>query len=268
MTDASPQPEDDAAATAGDLPGPVKVSPDPGRARRHRKWVADHLPEWLGRRYESLVVPADVPERYAAIGLAELVAQLSTTDTGTAKAVLAEAEAIHDEPYDRIESAERRATTLQGTVAIAASATVAGGGLLLNGTSVRGEGWRVSIAVMLLAVVGALLGCAVRAVGVTGRIFQFEEPGLERIGRRSSMSEAEALTFRAAELLRAADVADMIGSVKVGLLRDAARWFRTALISLALLATIICAYVFAGPATAPSAPATPTAVRHHAVRHP
>jgi hypothetical protein len=247
--------EDDAAVGTGDLPGPVKVSPDPGRVRRRRKWVVDHLPEWVGRQYESLVVPADVPEGYAAIGLAELVAQLSTKDAGTAKAVLAEAEAIHDEPYERIESAERRATTLQGTVAIAASAAVAGGGLLLNGTSVRGDVWRVAIAAMLLGVVGALLGCAVRAVGVTGRIFQFEEPGLERIGRRSAMQEADALTFRAAELLRAADVADMIGSVKVGLLRSAAWWFRTALILLALLAAVICAYVLVGPATASSAPA-------------
>lgn len=237
----------DSSASDRQLPGPVVVSADPRRARLRRRWVANNLPPRALSWYESLVVPAEVPDGYATVGLAELASSLATADAGTAKAILAEAEAIHAEPYARIDSAERRATTLQGTVAIAASAAVAGGGLLLNGDSVRGDGWRLAAAVMLIAVVAALLACAVRAVGVTGRIFQFEEPGVERISSRSRMSEPDALTFRAAELLRAADVADVIASVKVGLLRSAAWWFRSALVLLALLATVICLYVVAGP---------------------
>jgi hypothetical protein len=240
-------------AGGDELPGPITVSPDPRRARRRWRWIQDHVGARLQRAYASLVVPAEPPERFAASGLSELSRSLATKDVGTAKAVLAEAQAIHDEPYERIDGAERRATTLQGTVAIAASAAVAGGGLLLGNASVRGEGWRVAVAVVLVAAVGALLACAVRAVGVTGRIFQFEEPGLERIVARAAATEAEALTFRAAELLRAADVADMVASIKVGLLRSAAWWFRTALFLLALLAALLCAYVVDGPPREPDA---------------
>jgi hypothetical protein len=225
------------------LPDAIVRSPDPGRRRRRWQWVQDHLPERLQRVYALLVVPADPPEGFGRTSLQDLARSLTTADVGTARAILAEAEAAHSEPYERIESAERRATTLQGTVAIAASAAVAGAGLLLGDASIEGTLWRAGFAVFLVLAVGALLACAVRAVGVTGRMFQFEEPGLERITYRATMTESEALTLRAAELLRAADVADMIGAIKVGLLRAAAWWFRTALVMLGLVAALVCAYV-------------------------
>jgi hypothetical protein len=162
------------------------------------------------------------------------------------KAVVAEAEAIFAEPHNRIEKAERRATTLQGSVAIAASLSIAGTGLLADASAVQGQGWRTLMALTLLAFVVCLTGCAVRAVGATLRLFRFEEPGPERIFARAEMDESEALANRAAELLRAADVTNEIAKVKVGLLRAAGWWFRLALMMLALLTAIMAAYVIWG----------------------
>lgn len=231
-----------------DPTGPITVSPDP-RKWRTRRGV---FPE--GRRreiWDKIVVPADPPERFASESLGELAGKLRTTDEDVAAAILAEAEAAYREPQQLIESAERRATTLQGTVAIAASVALAGGGLLLGPSRISGREWRIAIFVVLALFVVCLLSCAVRALGATVRIFNFEEPGYERIVERASMSNAEALTNRAAELLRASAVADMIGSVKVGLLRAAAWWFRVALVLLALLTAVVGAYAIWGSTEPP-----------------
>ncbi len=251
-----------------DPTGPIIVSPDPKKWRTRRSV----FPE--GRRrnvWDKIVVPSDPPERFATESLSDLVVKLSTTDEHVAAAILTEAEAAYREPQELIESAERRATTLQGTVAIAASVALAGGGLLLDPSRVSGREWRIAIVVTLALFVVCLLGCAVRALGATVRIFNFEEPGYARIADRATMSNSEALTNRAAELLRASAVADMIGSVKVGLLRAAAWWFRLALVLLALLTIVVSAYAIWG-AKEPSSDtphqstkaaiiATPTAVQ-------
>jgi len=222
--------------------GAITVSPDPKKWRKRRARVPQRLrPAW-----DYLVVPAEVPEQFNQ-SVSELAARLKSENAEVAKAVLAEAEAIYAEPQERIESAERRATTLQGTVAIAASLAIAGGSLLTD-TKIQGQGWRSLLALALLAFVICLTGCAVRAVGVTLRIFHFEEPGPKRIFERAGIErEEEALVHRAAELLRAAGVADEIGRVKVGLLRSAGWWFRLALLTLTLLTALVAAYVICGP---------------------
>lgn len=194
-----------------------------------------------------VLVPAPPPGGFAAKSLAEVHESLKTVDVGAAKATLAEAEATFQEPQDRIDSAERRATTLQGTVAIAAAVVTAGAGLLLDPTKVAGQGWRAALALAFGLFVFCLVACAVRALGATSRIFQLPNPGPQRIVDRAAMSESDALTHRAAELLRSADVADVVGAVKVGLLTSAAWWFRAALLMLGVLIALIAGYVFAGP---------------------
>lgn len=235
-----------------DLTGPITNSPDPKKWRRRRT----KLPIALVPLWDYVMVPAEPPERFATESLGDLANKLKTTDEDVAAAVLSEAEAAYSEPQQRIDSAERRATTLQGTVAIAASVALAGGGLLLDPSRIHGRCWRIAIVVLLALFVVCLLGCAVRALGATVRIFHFEEPGFTRITDRASMSSADAKTYRAAELLRAAAVADMIGSVKVGLLRSAAWWFRVALVLLVLLTTLVSAYAIWG--AEPSAEASPS----------
>lgn len=230
------------AAQPKDSTAPILVSPDPEKwRRRHEKLLS-----WLDGIWRYVFVPADPPERFANEPLDALAGKLKTQDENVARATLAEAEAIYAEPHDRIESAERRATTLQGTVAIAGSVALAGLGLLLSGSRIRGTGWRAGVAVLLIAFVVCLIACAWRALAATSRIFNYEEPGIERIFERTSMNVADALTYRAAELLRAYAVADMIGSVKVGLLRAAAWWFRCALVLLGLLTILVCCYALFG----------------------
>lgn len=228
--------------------GPFSNSPDIARRngliRMLRRTVSEHSFTPL-KNY--VLVPAPIPSEYAAETLTDLAARLKTDDPDVAKALLDEAEAMYKEPADRIESAERRATTLQGVVAVAASVAVASGGLLLDPTKIAGHGWRIAIAAILLVFVLCLLACAVRALGATTRIFRFLQPGHTRIAERAQMSATEALTHRAAELLRAYDVADQVGAVKVGLLRSAAWWFRASLVMLALLMGLLAAYTIAGP---------------------
>lgn len=222
--------------------GPITVSADPTKWRNRRGKVPSCL-LWL---WDYIFVPADPPERFATEPLADLAAKLRTDNQELAAAILAEAEATYAEPQDRIESAERRATTLQGTVAIAASVALAGAGLLLDPGRIQGHLWRIAFGVLLILFVICLTGCAIRALSVTARIFNFEEPGIDRIFDRAKMDRAEVLTQRAAEMLRAFAVADMIGSVKVGLLRAAAWWFRWALVWLALLTILVGAYAIRG----------------------
>lgn len=239
--------------------GPIIRSPDPRRWRDRWLWVQGHCPDLLQRAYASAVVPADVPGGYAAVHLNTLKEQLRTPCEATASAVLAEAESAAAEPQERIDGAERRATTLQGTLAIAASVTVAGAGLVLRDDTIDAGGWRTALAATFAAAVIALLACALRAAQVTGRIFQFEEPGFERIAARAQMSASDAMTSRAAELLRAAAVADVVGSIKVGLLRAAAGWFRLALVLLGAVAALLLAYalVHANDGVPPRVVSTP-----------
>jgi len=197
--------------------------------------------------HNYVLVPARHPTGFALEPLPDLAARLATEDERVAMVILEEALATHQEPLDRIDSAERRATTLLGAVAIAASVVIAGAGLMLDSSKVQGQGWRVALAALLLVFVGCLAACAMRALAVTGRAFRFYGPGPHRIGDRAAMGEAAALVHRAAELLRSSEVANQIGRVKVGLLRSAAWWFRIAILTLVALAGLILAYAISGP---------------------
>jgi hypothetical protein len=246
MTD---QPEQSGPPAEDELPGAIEKSPDPERIRERRA----QLTGWRLKLYDYRVVPAEIPSEFNE-PLDQLIERLSTDDALTAATILEEAQAISAEATSRIDSAERRATTLQGTVAIAASLVVAGAGLLLDPSKVTDRDWRIVLLIVLAAVLGCLIGCAWRALAVTGRMFEFEQPGPERIHLRAKASGVNAQTFRAAELLRAAGVSSEVGAVKVGLLRSSAWWLRAALAVLA--AFIVAVSVYAATASdSPTAPA-------------
>ena len=223
------------------LPGRISRSPDPPRIRNRRPKSQG----WRRKLFDYVVVPAEVPADFNE-PLVVLFDRLSTDDEATAATILDEARAVFDETAHRIEGAERRATTLQGTAAIAASLVVAGGGLLLDPAKIADQGWRVGLLVLLVGFLGSLIACAWRALAVTGRIFEFEQPGPERIFLRAKLNGIQAQTARAAELLRAAGVASEIGAVKVGLLRSAAWWLRVALAAMAAFGVVLCLYVATG----------------------
>lgn len=252
---------------AGDgPPGAIARSPDPkklrdGLARRSglRRRLFIRLRQPANRPGFFGDPPEELPFHFNK-GIDELVKQLKgarDVNEKTAVLTLAEAQAVFDEPVARIDSAERRATTLQGTVAISASLVVGGAGLLLDTSKVHGHGWRITLALTLAALLVCLIGCAVRALSATSRIFQFEQPGYERLHQRAGMSPTDASLHLAAELLRASSVADEIAGMKIGFLQRAAWWFRCALIFLALLAGVLCAYAIAsGSEESPESGAT------------
>ncbi len=211
-----------------ELPGRIERSPDPKRIRDRRA----SLSGWRRTIYDHVVVPAEIPQEFNE-PLAELIDRLRTADPLTAATILEEAQAISAGTMGRIDSAERRATTLQGTVAIAASLAVTGAGLLLDPSKVPDRDWQFALLALLGCFLACLIGCAWRALSVTGRMFEFEQPGPERIHLRAQAVGPDAQAFRAAELLRAAGVASEVGAVKIGLLRAAAGWLRLALIVLA-----------------------------------
>ena len=114
-------------------------------------------------------------------------------------------------------------------------------------TKVQGLLWRIAMAVVLVAFLICLIGCAMRALAATSRPFRFEEPGWERVQVRAGMKPADASIVLAADLLRASSVAQEIADMKVLLMQMSAWWLRWALMSLALLAGVLGAYAISNP---------------------
>src|SRR4051794_17010034 len=72
------------------------------------------------RAWEHVSVRLDEGTEFSG-SAEEVAAKLATDDDALASALLAQAEKTAAEPHERADGAERRATTLQGAVAIAAS---------------------------------------------------------------------------------------------------------------------------------------------------
>lgn len=194
---------------------------------------------------EYLTLDPEPPTRFSE-SLEDLVERLQTDDEQLASELLSEAEVIFAEPTARIESAERRATTLQGSVAIAATVALAGTAVVLNADNIQGAGWRAAFAVGLGIVSLTLVAAGLRALGATSKVFQFRNPA-ERITERARLPLAAARVDRAADLLKAYGHNHEIARVKVGYLRAAAWWFRWALALFAAFVALVVAYVIAGP---------------------
>jgi hypothetical protein len=213
----------------------------------------------------------DPPDRFPQ-SVATLHERLATSDESLADELLADAERLFDEASARVEGVERRATTLQGTVAIAAAVALTGGGLILDLSKIRGDDWRTAFAVGLAALVVLLVMTAFRATGASARTFNFTSPSDDLIFQRAKAdSAADAKTRRAAYLLHGYGRNNEAAALKVGYLRSAAAWFRAALLVLVALTAMLVAYTVdtggpdsASPATSSTshrgkATVTPTA---------
>jgi len=100
-----------------------------------------------------------------------------TADTATQ--LLEEAENVMRARYERIDSAEGKATTLLSTVAIAASLIVAGAGLILDPAKVSGA-WRTVLVVELTMLLVALFACAWIASRGVMVVFMIRRPVASR----------------------------------------------------------------------------------------
>jgi hypothetical protein len=168
-------------------------------------------------------------------------------DDARAEAMAIQARELFAAADLRVESAERRATTLQGTIALATPLLFAGGAFLAGPDGIRDKPWRIALGLLLLLVILCLFATAIRALQATSSIHQFQLPDSKGILERATHSLALGRTQLAVDLLRSyahnADVADW----KVAHLRAATWWLRWALFSLVALSVALTMYLCFGP---------------------
>jgi hypothetical protein len=235
---------------------PAQRAPKDHWVERWRKRVPEGT---RGRQlYDTVFLPLDPPTRFSEAH-EQLVERLTprtadgAVDEGRTKEVLEEAEDIYAATETRVEGAERRATTLQGAVAIASSLLVAGGALLADPDKIRGDGWRVAFALGLVGAVACLVISGARALGATSRIHTFHRPTPINILDRTGTPVAQARIELAAETLKDYGFNAKVADWKVAYLGAAAWWFRWALVLLLALALLIGLYGVFGPDPAPDA---------------
>ncbi len=187
--------------------------------------------------------PWNPPERFPQ-SEEVLRERLATYSDRLADELLADAERLFDEAETRVTGVESRATTLQGTVAIAATVALAGGALVLDPSKIHGGNWRLAFAIGLALLVLMLVATAYNATQASGRVFGFTTPSDDDIFVRAKQRPAAAKTRRAAYLLKGYGRNNEAAAIKVGYLRSAAWWFRWALLMLLVLMGMVCAYVW------------------------
>jgi hypothetical protein len=198
------------------------------------------------RVYDRLFLPVADPVEFTE-GHEELVERLRPPEgpeaAGRAAEILAEAQATFAAAETRGEGAERRATTLQGAVAIAASVLLAGAALLGDPSKIQGHGWRLGLGALLILVTVCLVAAGARALGATARIHIYHRPTPSEVLRRAAMDPVEARIDLAAETFEDSAYNDQIAAWKVAYLAAAAWWFRGALFVLLALATLLGVYL-------------------------
>jgi hypothetical protein len=197
---------------------------------------------WLRDRLRP--TPSDPPWRYPEELPANVEALLTTTDDEVVKEILSEAESLFGEPDGRAESAERRATTLQGAVTIASSVILTGGGLVIDPGKITDDTWRLVFAIAFSVLLAFLVATGLRAMGATSRILEGRAPADDTLRDRAQFAGAtDYRRHRAAYLLWAYGRNDEVAAVKVEYLKKAAFWFRSALVMLVVVMGLLVGYV-------------------------
>ncbi len=205
--------------------------------------------------------PSSPPPRYFTDTSDELLAQLGTPEAVVVEELLTEANAAYQEAGERAEGAERRATTIQGSIAIAASLTLAGGSLLLDSTGTPSHPWEIAISAGFALTVLLLAIAAWRAFLVTWPRFLWASPAVTDITWHAAMPSADAIKLqRTSDLLVAYGRNDSVARLKLVLLGQAVRWLISALVVLSIVAIMLAAYAIVG-SPAHSAPSGGRACR-------
>jgi hypothetical protein len=183
----------------------------------------------------------------------DLRTALGTPEHDVVEELLAEAKAAYQEVTERADSAERRATTIQGAVAIAASLALAGGSLLLDASGTPSHPWEIAISVGFALTVVLFGVAAWRAFLVTWPRFMWSSPAVTDIPRHVQEPDADAIKLkRTCDLLIAYGHNESVASLKVSLLRQAVHWLMSALVALSVVAVLVAAYAIDGSPTRPA----------------
>lgn len=175
----------------------------------------------------------------------ERLASLETDDPEVARELLEEARRLNESVQTMADGVERRATTLQGVVSIAATLAVAGGALLLDPSKVQGVAWRVALGLLFAGLLYCFVATAYRATQSSTEVqrWAYEDPRdhLTRTQRPAVEVDIEL----SADLLHAYGMNTEVVRWKVTYLRAASEWFLRGLIFLGLIAATISVYVVA-----------------------
>lgn len=172
-----------------------------------------------------------------------LLSRLGTPTPDIVQELLSEAGTAFEQAEATAESAERRATTIQGSIAIASSLTLAGGSLLLGTAKVPSHAWYIAISMGFALTVALLAIAAWRAFLVTWPRFLWASPAVTDIIEHAGEPTAQAIKLRrTSDLLVAYGRNDSIARLKLDLLGQAVRWLMAALAVLAVVALMLAVY--------------------------
>ncbi|HTT93636.1 MAG TPA: hypothetical protein VMF55_03130 [Solirubrobacterales bacterium] len=180
---------------------------------------------------------------YFAESRAERLARLQTDDPQVAREILEEARRLNDGVSVSAEGVERRATTLQGVVSIAATLAVAAGALLLDPTKVHGIGWRLALATLFACLLYCFIATAFRATQSSSWLHQWTHEDPADHLARTSASQVEVDTGLSADILYSYGRNMEVVRWKVSYLGAATEWFLRGLIFLGLIAITFCLYI-------------------------
>jgi hypothetical protein len=215
---------------ANDAVDTARVKPEP--AEEPRTALADILVRLFAHRL-------DQPKE---IGSREIRARLRTSDPDVAAHFLEQARTHYEDLFKRAENIERRASTLQGAIAIAASFSIAGAALLLDVGKIRSDGWRIVLAIALFAVVSMFVWAGLRASFASAHVGRWKVVNWRNLFKQAEKTLAEVRIARAASLLWCANHNAAVTRWKARELRVAANWFGLALLGLLVVAGLLVAY--------------------------
>ncbi|HKG39882.1 MAG TPA: hypothetical protein VKB25_12910 [Conexibacter sp.] len=103
-------------------------------------------------------------DRRTTKSCAQLFWELPLSDVEEARETLAHVEAIAQTAVERAQAADRRASTIAGSVAIAASFTLSGGALAIDADKLHAHGLRIAFALALFATTALFVASAAYAL--------------------------------------------------------------------------------------------------------
>jgi hypothetical protein len=221
-----------------------------------RAWLGPALKRFLvpsgstKRRWwwNRLFIQVDRPYFFAGETRNDIREKLKPA-AGRASELRTEAQRINDDELERREHVERRATALQGAVAIAFGFALAGGALMLDPKTLPDERWRNLVAAAYLATLICLAATAGRALRGTVRVHAYHHPDPSGPAKRATGADDEAELERAAELLYVYSRNQPIVDYQVTQMRAAGHWFALAIIGLVVTASLICGALVDRPTT-------------------
>ena len=219
-----------------DNKGRVRVGPEDRRTLFDRVWPQRHGKWW---NFNS--------DTGTTKKLHEILAELPAATEKQANAQLEHVEAIARSAAERAAAADRRASTIAGSVAIAASFTLSGAGFVLDTQKVADPDVQVAFAMVLFATTVSFVFSAVYALRALVGTHQWnwtKPPELDKYAHDVHEDEEgiQRQRLRAAYLLKDFAANWEISDLKNRCVDMALRWLVVGLIGIAAFAALLVYY--------------------------